>query len=333
MSDLPQGSIANPSRFVIERHLALALDRALVHALDQAQLLASGPVYLHSFEDRSFSRTNVIDLDRALTLARRLDHTLTFVRTYTLDFQRGSHQARDLAHALHHALERTHALGFDLDRIPTYELDLDYARTRARARILADHLDAMGQRAVEISEHLERLSAQASPAEPVVAEKKAVPISRSAEHMVSLMMKLLPAVRRDRYAEEFNAELYDLAELKSTRTVQVVYALRQFGRVWQLREALLRPDRPRFHRLRRIACWVLASDWLTWSLLGPPLAFGVINVHLSQGWGSALFTLPGVAGFYAGVEWLRKRWGIEVKRRDESAGEPPNDDLNKPRRP
>lgn len=325
MSGFPQGSIVNPNRFVLDRRLALALDRALVHALGQAQFLISGRVYLDSFEDRNFNRTNIVDLDRALTLARKLDHALTSVRTYALDFQHGSQQARNLALALHHALERTHALGFDLDHIPTYELNLDYARTRARARILADHLNAMGQRAVEISEHLERLSVQAPPAGPIVVEEKAVPISRSAEHMVSLMMKLLPAVCRNRYAEEFNAELYDLARLKATRTVQVVYALRQFGRVWQLREALLRPNQPRFHRLRRIACWVLASDWLTWSLLGPPLAFGVINVHLSQGWGSALFTLPGVVGFYAGVEWLRRRWSIEVKRRDKAAGEPPNE--------
>ncbi|MEO3861968.1 hypothetical protein [Acrocarpospora sp. B8E8] len=38
-------------------------------------------------------------------------------------------------------------------------------------------------------------------------------------------------------------------------------------------------------------------------------------MHLQQGWGSAFFTLPGVVAFYAGVEWLRHRWGVEVARR------------------
>ncbi|SDI30790.1 hypothetical protein [Nonomuraea jiangxiensis] len=67
--------------------------------------------------------------------------------------------------------------------------------------------------------------------------------------------------------------------------------------------------------------WVLTSDWRTWGLLGPLLAFAIVNVFLQQGWGSASFTIPAVMAFYAGVEWLRKRWGVEVepRRRDHNA--------------
>lgn len=63
--------------------------------------------------------------------------------------------------------------------------------------------------------------------------------------------------------------------------------------------------------LMRIACWVLASDLRTWGLLGPILGTGFIDITLEQGWGSALFTIPGVVGIALGVEWLRHRWGVK----------------------
>ncbi|WP_271215882.1 hypothetical protein [Streptosporangium carneum] len=138
-------------------------------------------------------------------------------------------------------------------------------------------------------------------------------------------MRLLPAQHRSRFTEELKAELYDLAQAKATGAMQIMYALQQLGRVWELRIALQAPDQPRFYRLYQAACWVLTSDWRTWGLLGPLLAFGVINVNLSQGWGSALFTLPGIVGFYAGIEWLRKRWGVEVKRRSRAVGDQSNE--------
>ncbi len=71
----------------------------------------------------------------------------------------------------------------------------------------------------------------------------------------------------------------------------------------------------------RPMCWVLASDLRTWGMLGPVMAIAIANVHAEQGWGSAFFTLPGVVAFYAGVEWLRHRWGIEVKRGRRPEGE------------
>ncbi|TQS29112.1 hypothetical protein [Microbispora sp. KK1-11] len=113
-----------------------------------------------------------------------------------------------------------------------------------------------------------------------------------------------------------------LAEAKATPIMQVIYAIQQLRRVWQLRAALQAPDQPRFYRLHRTLCWILISKFRTWGLLGPILVFAVINVHLSQGWGSALFTLPSVVCTYEGVQWLRKRWNVKVKRRNTPAGQP-----------
>ncbi|MBB4917335.1 hypothetical protein [Streptosporangium saharense] len=67
--------------------------------------------------------------------------------------------------------------------------------------------------------------------------------------------------------------------------------------------------------LVRSARWVLASNRRTWWPLGPLLVFAAVNVHRSQGWGSAFYTLPTIIGFHIGVEWLRHRWEITVKPR------------------
>ncbi|MEV8636529.1 hypothetical protein AB0395_33265 [Streptosporangium sp. NPDC051023] len=65
--------------------------------------------------------------------------------------------------------------------------------------------------------------------------------------------------------------------------------------------------------LVKAARWVLASNRRTWWPLGSLLVFAAVNIHLSQGWGSAFYTLPTIVAFHLGVEWLRHRWGIEVK--------------------
>jgi hypothetical protein len=138
-------------------------------------------------------------------------------------------------------------------------------------------------------------------------------IPRLARRAIYIEARILPHKHRSRYIEELQAELYDLAHARATKIMLVLYALQQLRRAWQLRAALEAPNLARFHKLHRTACWILASDWRTWGLLGPLMAFAVVNVHLQQGWGSALFTTPSIVVFYAGVEWLRKRWGVEVK--------------------
>lgn len=65
--------------------------------------------------------------------------------------------------------------------------------------------------------------------------------------------------------------------------------------------------------LVKAARWVLASNRRTWWPLGSLLTLAAVNIHLAQGWGSAFYTLPTIVGFHLGVEWLRHRWGIELK--------------------
>jgi hypothetical protein len=142
-----------------------------------------------------------------------------------------------------------------------------------------------------------------------IEQRPGAPVSRTAEGLLRTALKWLPAEHRGRYAEEFGAEQRKLS--KPLR--QVLYALRQMRHVLQLRAALLNPDQP--SRLHRAACWILASEWRTWGLLGPLMACAIVNVFLQQGWGSAFFTIPAVVAFYVGVEWLRGRWDVEVKRR------------------
>ncbi|GAA0389557.1 hypothetical protein Acor_77000 [Acrocarpospora corrugata] len=63
------------------------------------------------------------------------------------------------------------------------------------------------------------------------------------------------------------AELSDLAQAKASKAMQIVYAVEQLRRVWQLRAALKAPDRSRFFRSHRLACWVLKSEVRTWGLV------------------------------------------------------------------
>ncbi|MGW6499307.1 hypothetical protein [Nonomuraea angiospora] len=143
--------------------------------------------------------------------------------------------------------------------------------------------------------------------------KPFAPASQPARRLIDIEIRLLPAAYRQRYAEELLSELHDLTQARANSLSQLLYVFRQLRRVWQLRAALQAPGQARFHRLHRAACWILASDWRTWVLLGPLMAFAIVNVFLQQGWGSAFFTIPAIVAFYAGVEWLRKRWGVEVK--------------------
>ncbi|MFF5205049.1 hypothetical protein [Streptosporangium sp. NPDC000396] len=228
-------------------------------------------------------------------------------------------RARDLTSALLLAIDHAQDLILNLnrhfDRDSIHSLALALAQVHDLSRDFGIFLD---RRLMELLVALHKSLTPHRETEQNSNRHAQISTAVSALRLITFTLRLLPAEYRHEYAEEFRAELYDLAQAKATTAMQILYAVQQLGRVRQLREALLSPDQPRFHRLRRAAGWILASDWRTWGLLGPLLAFGVINVHTSQGWGSALFTLPGVIGFYAGVEWLRKRWGVEVKRRDKA---------------
>lgn len=66
----------------------------------------------------------------------------------------------------------------------------------------------------------------------------------------------------------------------------------------------------------RAGCWILAAETRTWGPLGIIVAFAVVNIYHSQGWGTAFFAgVVEVTAVAQGVKWLRKRWGVTVKGR------------------
>lgn len=77
--------------------------------------------------------------------------------------------------------------------------------------------------------------------------------------------------------------------------------------------------RMRGHDLSRLVlagiCWVLASNVWIWVILIPPMVAALYNVLVQQGWGSAVVSLTMVPVVYVGVERLRKRWGVTVRKR------------------
>ncbi|MER6505927.1 hypothetical protein ABT158_03900 [Nonomuraea sp. NPDC001636] len=153
------------------------------------------------------------------------------------------------------------------------------------------------------------------PAQLYAHEGSQVAAERVAWRLLVQATCLLPHEHRGRFFEEFQSELLAMAEARVPLTRRLLYMACQMRHIVQLRTVLQFPLDPPFSGLRRAACWILASDWRTWGLLGPLMAFAIVNVFLQQGWGSAFFTIPAVVAFYAGTEWLRSRWGVSVKPR------------------
>ncbi|MEU8404517.1 hypothetical protein AB0C28_55940 [Nonomuraea sp. NPDC048892] len=135
--------------------------------------------------------------------------------------------------------------------------------------------------------------------------------AHAAEWILLQLVRQLPVRHRMRFAEEFYAELQTLANSRRGPTLMIKYSFYQSLRIWQLRMALQSHATP--YLVQRAIRWLLVSEWRTWGLLGPLVVFAIVNVFLQQGWGSAFFTIPAVVAFYAGVEWLRSRWGVKVK--------------------
>jgi hypothetical protein len=67
--------------------------------------------------------------------------------------------------------------------------------------------------------------------------------SRSAIGLTKFAASVLPASDRDRYAEEFRAELQDLAQSGAGHLRQLLYGLRQIRGILQMRYALRSPRR------------------------------------------------------------------------------------------
>lgn len=261
-------------------------------------------------QDLVQGRDRVRKLTRELAQARVISYDLGWC---------GEHLA-----AYDRALRHMHAVAYDLARARDLarghrSARTDLARSHGSARMHdVNDLHEVDHSVTVAADSLARFmdeiwQVRTVPWTPMPGGRRASAASRLTESLLALELQLLPTQHRARYAEEFHAELHDLAQARATKALQFLYALQQLRRVWQLRAALQAPYHPRLHRLHRLACWILSSDWRTWGLLGPLMAFAIVNVFLQQGWGSAFFTIPAIVAFYAGVEWLRSRWSVKVK--------------------
>ncbi|GAA3136896.1 hypothetical protein GCM10010485_88430 [Streptosporangium carneum] len=288
---------------------AFSLDRALDSAFDHALLLARDRARRRAFDhpldralDRALDLTRVRTLDRARDLARDL--------TLDLDLTSVSDRAVD------HALNRARLLARALDRDLTRDLAADHAceldRDLGVARVLVHSLTL----------DLVALAAGRAQGDPPAPEDpreepERPAVAPSARRLVGLTVRILPAAHRERYAEELGAELWDLAAVRATRVMQVLYAAQQLSRVWRLRCELRAPGRRgTVETLHRWMCWMLASQARTWTPLSALTVMAFFDVAVRQGWGSALLAAPTVWLLYEGIEWLRKRWGVRVAGRE-----------------
>ncbi|MFD9950489.1 hypothetical protein ACFWYW_33580 [Nonomuraea sp. NPDC059023] len=306
------------------RALARTLDRANARAFDlDIALLYARDLATYPDPDINLATdiANVHDHDHASDLASDLASAVNRAFDSVLGFKYVRANARALVRDLAHDPDR--ACGFNCSRDFARDLAHDVTRARDCARALHRAHDLIRVRgladalvgAAEQAQHLASRLDTAAQSDAQLREQRA---SRAAGYLIELNVRLLPRQHRSRYRQEFQAELLSLADAGASRWSRVMYAGRQFSRVLELRASLLAPGEPRLFRSYRMACWILSSEWRTWGLLGPLMALAAVNVFLQQGWGSAFYTLPGVVAFFAGVEWLRKRWGISVKRRSQT---------------
>ncbi len=68
-------------------------------------------------------------------------------------------------------------------------------------------------------------------------------VTSAAARLLIVAAGLLPAADRARYAAEFRAELWDLAQAGAARRTQVAYAARQLRSAWRMQAAPRAPAR------------------------------------------------------------------------------------------
>ncbi|MEV0313544.1 hypothetical protein [Nonomuraea fuscirosea] len=146
-------------------------------------------------------------------------------------------------------------------------------------------------------------------------------IASSARRIIDITMLALPQQHRSRYTEELQSELSVLAAMRATNLMQIIYALQQAGRMWQVRAALQDPNKRRCESIYRLTCWLLSSDMRTWAVLAPLTVAALFDIVAKQGWGSAILAAPTAWGFYQGAHWLRKRLGVTVSGGGQSRGD------------
>ncbi|WP_239168517.1 hypothetical protein [Paractinoplanes deccanensis] len=103
------------------------------------------------------------------------------------------------------------------------------------------HIANLARCAEEISQLVEQLAVDRHPrAAAVTAAGQATPWT-SAVRLTLVSVRVLPAAAQPRYAEEWQAELYELALSGASRWTQLIYALRILNEAWVLRAELKAP--------------------------------------------------------------------------------------------
>jgi hypothetical protein len=200
------------------------------------------------------------DRDRALARARGFARDLDqiFERNDGRDLARAL--AADLAFHLDLALDDVYGRLFDRD-LSELELERELERARdealALARDLASDLDleldrrdlirdlcSMVQFARFANRPRSNLIQEVSPEEiPDTRLQESRRITPPARGLLAAAVRLLPPANRDRYAEEYRSELWEITHARASSRQQTRYALNQLARAAHLRSALLTPRR------------------------------------------------------------------------------------------
>lgn len=196
--------------FEIARHLDAA--RALVVALTGARVL-------------EFKYARELESGAILALAR-VEDTI-----HARDLDASLEAADALSRALYAALEAIRARILYLDAVG------------ARGRDLMSYLQTALDHALDLPAVLARSFARRyaeDDSEPRT-EPEARCITRPARRLVAAATQLLPAANRARYFEEYQSELWEIANGGGSRHGQLLYASRQLLRVVLVRGAVLAP--------------------------------------------------------------------------------------------
>jgi hypothetical protein len=166
--------------------------------------------------------------------------------------------ARDLAEALDLDPERALVLARVLARTRSRDGAQAHAHVLARARLRMPHLapylahardlalaltsgpDPTLDRARTLARALRTASRNVGVAQGgsgTVGSRNVAPAT-GAVRLIRGAVRVLPAEHRDRYRDEFDSELYELAAAGAARAAQLAYALRLLDRAWILRAEL-----------------------------------------------------------------------------------------------
>jgi hypothetical protein len=150
--------------------------------------------------------------------------------------------ARDLRHIHSRALGDDHEVACRLIRALNLARDLDYNLFRARALSVSRNVaraDARNLDQALVDYTASRHSLTAGMYEPREARR----IGSWATGLLAAATRLLPAADRARYAEEYQSELWDIAQDGCGPVRQVRYALRQLICAAEMSGALRSPRR------------------------------------------------------------------------------------------